>query len=257
MPGTRPASPATNVQPAMTVGAILRAALLAALFAGIVTAVFHTFATEPVIDRAIALEEQHAHAMGMAEGPEVVSRQGQKAGLVLGYLLYGLAWGLLFAVAYQAARRFMPAQTEAAKALWVAAIAFVCVGLLPMLKYPANPPGVGDPDTIEFRQTMYLLLLGLSVVGGALSVAAARIGSQRGLPAVAVSAGVLMVVAIALLFGLPASPDAADAPADLLAQFRLLSVAGVVVFWTVFGVGFAWLISRRPAPRSSVASVTA
>ena len=48
--------------------------------------------------------------------------------------------------------------------------AFVAVVLVPSLKYPPNPPTVGDPDTISQRTVSYLLLmaLGIAVTFGAL-----------------------------------------------------------------------------------------
>lgn len=242
------------MQSALPLGSVLKAALLAAIFAAMVTAGFHSFATEPVIERAIALEEAHAHAMGEAEEPPVVSREVQRGGLILGYGLYGLAWGLMFGVAYMAARRFLPA-AEGRRALWVAAIAYVCVGLLPMLKYPANPPGVGDPGTIEYRQGLYLALLGLGVLAGAVSIAVARMRQQNAMQSLVASAAVLLVAAGLLLALLPGNPDEVTVPLDLLSQFRLFSVVGVTLFWGVFAVGFAWLISRAVQPvRSARAS---
>jgi hypothetical protein len=42
---------------------------------------------------------------------------------------------------------------------------FVSLFLVPFLKYPANPPSVGDPGTVTRRTMLYLLLVGWSVVG--------------------------------------------------------------------------------------------
>jgi predicted cobalt transporter CbtA len=225
---------------------IVKAAVLAALLAGLSTAAFHWLATEPVIEQAIALEEAHAqehNAMPASDDP-VVSRNVQRFGLVLGYALYGVALGLLFGVAYHAGRRLAPG-SERTKALWFTATAYVCVGLLPMLKYPANPPGVGDPATIEYRQTLYLALLGMAVLVGGASLLAAR-ANRSAFPRAALAAAVVLLGGAALLYVvLPNNPDASTAPEALLSQFRLFSVLGISLFWAVFGAGFAWLLLRQ------------
>jgi hypothetical protein len=91
----------------VSLGTILKAAIIAGLLAGLTVSVFHLVVTERLIDRAIEMEEQQAHAAGGHDEEEpIVSRRVQKGGLVLGYLLYGLTWALLFGVVFQIARRF-------------------------------------------------------------------------------------------------------------------------------------------------------
>jgi len=41
----------------------------------------------------------------------------------------------------------------------LALAAFITIALVPMLKYPANPPAVGNPDTIGPRTGLYLSML--------------------------------------------------------------------------------------------------
>ena len=65
--------------------------------------------------------------------------------------MYGLALGGLFALAFAFAYGRVARASPRATALWLAAAAFVVVYLVPFLKYPANPPAVGDPDTIGRR----------------------------------------------------------------------------------------------------------
>ncbi|HEY3229683.1 MAG TPA: CbtA family protein, partial [Roseiflexaceae bacterium] len=45
----------------LTLGRVLLYAVIAGLTAGLLVTLFHAVITEPVIDRAIALEEQAAH----------------------------------------------------------------------------------------------------------------------------------------------------------------------------------------------------
>ncbi|MCC7105486.1 MAG: CbtA family protein [Chloroflexi bacterium] len=221
--------------------------MIAGLAAGLTVAIFHAIVTEPVIDRAIALEEQQHQASGTHEEP-VVNRGVQKIGLVVGYVIYGLTFGVLFASAYALARRWLPGAESPRTRLLAALAAYWAVGLLPFLKYPANPPGVGDPETIGTRQELYLGFLILSVIAVVLAIAlSSRLTHRlRSMPArylaVLVAAGLLSAL---LYLTVPGTQDKIEMPEDLVGTFRWLSLAGVTLFWTVLGLFFGFL------PRSS------
>ena len=113
---------------------------------------------------------------------------------------------------------------------------------MPFLKYPANPPAVGDPDTIGERTAYYLVLL----LGGVVAcVAAARAGraAEGSGPEpwrrpVAALATFVVLVAV-LVAGLPGVDEVPDGfPASLLWEFRLSSLGTQATFWAVLGVGF-------------------
>lgn len=235
-------------------GTILKAAVIAGVLAGVLVAGFHFAFTEYFIDQAIAIEESRAPASTMAEEP-VVSRPVQRAGLFLGYLIYGLSWSLLFAVAFQVLQKRLPATTAPRRGLLLALAAYWAVALLPFLKYPANPPGVGDPETIAYRQGMYLVVLMLGVGSAAIAVGLGRWIGATGQPVWASWATGIAIAAVSgvLLFvGMPASPDAVQMPLWVVSSFRTLSLVGATLFWIILGVGFAVLINRanrEPAQR--------
>jgi len=126
----------------------------------------------------------------------------------------------------------------------VAAIGYLTVNLVPFMKYPGNPPGVGDPATISRRTTLYLLMLAWSAVSTAGAWRMARWLDGRGwpehlrLPAVAGLYAALVVVGWAAL---PGSPDVVGAPATLVWRFRLAGLGGTTAFWAVVGTAFGWL----------------
>ena len=119
--------------------------------------------------------------------------------------------------------------------------------LVPGLKYPANPPGVGNPDTIGQRTAAYLVLLVVSVL---VAILAREVWQQMttrgfaGAPRFAVAVGAYLAVIAALYVVFPANPDAIDAPANLIWQFRLDSLAGNALLWLVLGTVFGWLGDR-------------
>ncbi len=233
----------------LALGTILKAAIIAGLLAGLTVAVFHLVVTEPLVEQAIAMEERRADAAHAHKEP-IVGRRVQKGGLVLGYLLYGLTWALPFGVTYQLAQRRLPTNSRVTHGLLLAFLAYWSVCLLPSLKYPANPPGVGDPATIGYRQGLYLGFLTLSVVATVLSVglgrSAARARGPRRGPWIPVGVCLLLLSA-AVYAVMPSNPDQVAMPADVVGDFRILSFAGLTLFWAVLGFLFGKLLSQAPA----------
>lgn len=220
---------------------VLRAVLIAGLIAGTATALFHALATEPVIEQAIALEEARdtpAQAPGAASEEPVVSREMQRNGLIIGLMLYGVFFGLLFGVAFPLLEGLLPPVGTFGRAILAAAASFWALGLFPFLRYPANPPGVGQPETIELRQTLFLVAVVAALVGLVVACGAARRLARRD-NAGRVWASAMVVYGLyclALYLILPANPDPTPVPDDLLAAFRGLSLLGLVLFWSVFGL---------------------
>lgn len=227
-------------------GAGLKSAVVAGLIAGAVAAGFHWLLTERVIDRAIEIEAQLSRAQGAQAEEPVVSRPAQRIGLILGFLLYGVAWGLLFGVLFHLTRGWQPPAWTVAKRGFVFAV-FVgwSVAVFPFLKYPANPPGVGDPETIGYRQGLYLALIGLSVLGMLLAFGLHRSLGRMGRSAWPGALAVYLVYLAVVYLAMPFNPDPVKMPPQLVWTFRALSLAGLVVFWAVLGGAFGWLSRER------------
>ena len=216
---------------------------LAGAASGLATSVVALFLLEPVLDAAIALE-------GGGEGP--VSRTTQKyLGMPAGFVLTGTALGLLFGLAY----RVLPSQAEPwRRSLGLALGAFLALALVPQLRYPANPPGVGDPDTITTRTSAYLLalVLGVAVVVGGYTALRAlqRSGVAPAARQSAVVVGALLVVAVGYAL-LPGSGDPVDVPAALLWDFRLRSLGLQALLYALLGAGFGLLTLRAGEQRDT------
>lgn len=239
----------------ISVRALLVRGMIAGLIAGVFAlAVAYTLGESPV-DAAIAFEESHSHEHG---GEELVSRAMQStAGLATGVLVFGLAIGgiaaLAFCVALGRIGRFGPRATAALVALG----ALLSVYVVPYLKYPPNPPAVGDPETIGQRTTMYFLMILLSVL---LAVAAVILG-KRLAPrlgnwnaTVAAAAAFVVVVGLAFAF-LPSFNEVPkDFPATVIWEFRLATLAVQVIFWSLFGLAFGHLAERLLTPGAATAA---
>jgi len=222
---------------------VLRQGVLAGLAGGAGLAAVLRLVGEGPLGRAVALEG--------AGGGDMFSRGAQQLGGMAAALLYGAALGAVFSIAYAVVRHRLRATDDWRASVAVAAAGFVGIFLLPFLKYPANPPTVGDPDTIGRRTALYLMAVAWSLVATWAGWRAWRALVARGLPAhqaAPTTVVVWVVLAVVGLVALPSSPDPVNAPASLIWQFRLASAAGAATFWSVVGMLFGWLRMRdRPS----------
>jgi predicted cobalt transporter CbtA len=243
MGGTCSPFPATSAD--LVVSAYLRRGLAAGLLAGLLAGLFAFFVGEPLLDRAIAIEEASGGAHHDEE--KVFSRPTQKAGLFFATGLFGVTVGGVFGLAFAFFRGRLAADSDFKRSVYLTAALFAGAFLIPFLKYPANPPAVGDPETIGARTAAYFTLVTLSLLLVLAAWLAARVLRERGADAprrrVIVGAGMALAVA-ALFFALPAAPSARDFPAGLLWGFRLSSFGTQLVFWAGLGVVFGLLCER-------------
>jgi predicted cobalt transporter CbtA len=229
---------------------VLVSAIVAGLIGGAIASAFHGLFTEPVIDRAIAAEEERAAAQpGHHSEEPVVSRRGQKMGLVVGLLLYGTTWGLLVGLALHATREWAPRGLSLARRGTVlAGLIGWSAAIFPFIKYPANPPGVGEPESIGYRQTLYIGFIALAVLGLALATALRRRAGGWLVPALFYAAW-----AVGLYVLMPPNPDPVRLSEAIVRPFRALSLAGLVIFWVVLGVALAVFGSDRSGGRARLA----
>jgi hypothetical protein len=234
------------------VGNLLLRGMLVGAIAGVVAVVFAAIFGEPQVDHAIAFEEQLRQAAGEAPEPALVSRATQAGiGLFAGLVIYGAAMGGLFALvfAYVQGRvsTLRPRGTSALLCLG----AFVAMVLVPGLKYPANPPSVGDPDTITSRTALFFAMLVLSLAGLAMAVALGRrLQNRYGTWNAVLLAGAALfaVIAIAgmILPGINEVPD--QFSAVVLWRFRIAALGVQLVLWMTIGLLFGPLTERGVAP---------
>jgi predicted cobalt transporter CbtA len=229
--------------------------MLAGLAAGLLAFAFAYAFGEPQVQAAIDFEDHLARLAHEPAAAEEVSRGIQRTlGLLTGIVLMGIALGgvfaLLFAWAYG---RIGPLGARATAAL-LALGAFVTVTLVPFTKYPANPPTVGNPDTIDRRTVLFVAMICISLLA---LVAATRI--RRGLlarlgawnAATVAALAFVVIVAVAELV-LPAVHETpAGFPADVLYRFRLASLGINAVLWTAIGLGFGLLAERALVTRAA------
>lgn len=222
---------------------------LAGLAGSVASALVLVTLGERSIGAAIDLEE--AATLPGAGHEELYSRGTQVIGGAIGVMLVGLLLGVVFGVVFAATRHRLGSGPMWRRARRLGVAAFVAVPLVPFLKYPANPPAVGDPETVGTRTVAYLTMVVVSVLAVVLGMAVhdrLRRAGRAEPPAQALAALVWLAVVGAAFAVLPASPDTVNVPADLLWSFRLASIGGQAAFWAVTGTVFG-LLGERAAVR--------
>ncbi|CAH2604008.1 Predicted cobalt transporter CbtA [Rhodovastum atsumiense] len=245
--------------------------MLVGILAGLLAFGFLKVFGEPQVDRAIAFEARMEQAKAATEAaggspaaeeePELVSRPVQAGiGLFTGVVVFGAAIGGLFALVFASASGRLAATGPRATAAILAAIGFVTVYLAPFVKYPANPPAVGEPETIQIRTALYFAMILISVVAmlGAVLLRRRLVGRHGAWNASLFAGLAYLLVIVVANFALPTVNEVPEQfPADLLWQFRIASVGAQVILWTTLGLAFGPLAEHAMRRQATARHVLA
>ncbi len=229
----------------MKTGYFIGIVLLAGCFAGIIHGAANLAIVEPYLDEAIGIENQNLFASGEEKDtPQFwveysAYRDWQKGGQVLAGAILGTSIGALFGIVFAYSRKILPGRHNVKKALVLAGIMWFTIYLIPFLKYPANPPTVGDAETVVLRSVLYLVFIaisGFSVIG--FYQLSKKFQGRKKLVAVIGYAAFMITMFIVM----PPNPDEITAPMELVNGFRVMSVVAVSVFWLALGIilGLFW-----------------
>ena len=220
--------------------------LVSGFSAGIIHGLINLVVIEPFLDKAIGIENQNLFAIGQAQDtPQFweefnTYRVWQKQGEVIAGGILGLSIGALFGLVFAYSRHVLTGQNHVKKALVLAGIMWFTIFFIPFLKYPANPPTVGDPQTIVLRTTLYVVFVALSGLG---ALGFSRVYKKIKTPTRKITVPLGYAIYISIIFIImPGNPDEIIAPADLLYGFRIASASTVTVFWVLDAVilGVLW-----------------
>jgi len=230
-------------------GHLLIRGMLVGLLAGILAFGFAKTFGEPQIDKAIAFEDQMAQMRGDAPEEELVSREVQSTfGLFTGVVVYSVSLGGIFALVFAYSLGRIGKVGPRGLAALLALAVFVTIIVVPGLKYPANPPSVGDPATIAQRTKLFFLMLLVSVAAAVIAINAARkLIASRGLWAGAILGVALYIVIVSVAGSLfPAINEVPEQfSAVLLWKFRVASLGIQLVLWTTLGLVFGAVAERK------------
>jgi hypothetical protein len=240
------------------VGRLIFRGFIIGILAGLLAFGWAKIFGEPAVNTAISFEaaqDEAKEAAATAAGkpappddPEIFSRKVQSGiGLLTGMVGIGAGlgclFGVLFAFAYGRIGNLGPGPTS----LLLALFGLVSVYLVPMLKYPANPPSVGEPDTIKYRTGLYFLMMAISIAStlGALRLQRSLAPRHGTWNASLLAVATYLVVIAAVFVLLPGINEVpATFPAVTLWDFRLASLGIQTVLWGSIGVMFGYAAGK-------------
>jgi len=217
--------------------------LLSGVIAGVILAGVNYFVAEPFIDQAIGIEVDNRIASGgVVDSNELSSyRVWQKEGTFAAGAILGLTYGAILGIVYVISRKYLPSSDDRKKALILAAIMCLSLYIVPFIKYPANPPAIGDPETIGLRDSLYtgyqlasaLTALGISIL----------MYKLRRISYIKYIIPIFYLGLVASIYAVfPANPDEITVPMDLVNAFRAVTFGIMVMFYLVLGAifGIMW-----------------
>ena len=222
--------------------------LVSGAISGVVLAGMNLIVVEPFIDKAIGLETSKAVAAGenvdMSEQNSY--RVWQKSGSFIAGSILGMAFGSLLGIVYAFIRSYLPFSGDIKRAVFLSLVICMALFVVPSLKYPGNPPAVGNPDTIYVRESLYLGFLAVSAVSAlGLGILFYRFRDVRHIRIIIPLVYAVIMSSAFVLF--PPNPDKVSIPMNLVDSFRIASGLTMVGFWAVLGVIFGSLWNRfRP-----------
>jgi predicted cobalt transporter CbtA len=251
--------------------------MLVGFIAGLLCFGFLRIVGEPPVDRAIAFEAamdeakdkaeaDDAKAKGMAmpkqdAEPELVSRPVQAGlGLFTGVAVYNTAFGGLFALVFAFAYGRMGSFDARTTSALLAISGIIAVYVVPILKYPANPPSVGNPDTIGMRTALFFAMIAISLAAmiAAWMLRNRLVSRYGGWNAALIASAAYLIVVIAVGSVLPEVSEVPDEfPAVVLWQFRIASAGAQLIMWATIGLAFGALTERAEAGRKDLRLKTA
>ncbi|MFQ5440805.1 MAG: CbtA family protein [Nitrosopumilaceae archaeon] len=232
--------------------------LISGAFAGLVWGSSNLVLVEPYLDEAIGIENQNLFASGEEEDTLEFwieyegYRTWQKGGQMLAGVILGTSIGALYGIVFAFSRNSLPGNENVKKGLILAGIMWVTIYLIPFLKYPANPPTVGEGDTVVLRGILYLSFIAISGLSAFGFYKFSKLfNGKKKLLALAGYAVFISIIFVAL----PENPDEISAPMDLVSGFRIMSVLAVSTYWIALGVilGVLW---NRFKPNQEVSSLS-
>ena len=225
--------------------------LISGAIAGTVLGLVNLVIVEPYLDRAIGIEVQNSITAGEEVNPveHANYRFLQKGGEVVAGTILGMAFGSLLGIVFVFGKKIISG-SNIKKALVLSGVIWLVIFIIPAIKYPANPPTVGDPDTIYYRQFLFIsfiLISGFTALG--LSIIYTKIKSKISIKFLTVSI-IYTIVMIGVFIVTPPNPDKITAPTDLVNGFRIMSMLTMTIFWIILGLTFG-LIWEKLKPHET------
>ena len=234
----------------MKTGLFIIIVLVSGCFAGLIHGGLNLVIVEPYLDQAIGIENQTLFATGEEEDTSSFwveynsYRVWQKGGQVLAGAILGTSIAALVGIVFLFVRKSLPEGNNVKKMLILSGLMWFTIFVIPFLKYPANPPTVGDAETVVMRGILFLSFITISGLG---AVAFYQVYKKLQNKKIFAFIGYAVFIGVAF-FLMPENPDKITAPMELVEGFRGASFVAVSVYWLTLGLilgGFVEKLQER------------
>jgi len=208
--------------------------LVSGSFAGLIYGGLNLVIVEPFLDDATNIENQNLFASGEESDTaefwvEYNSyRSWQKGGQILASTILGASLGSLFGIVFAYSRKSLPSDNNIRKTIVLAGIMWFVLFVIPFLKYPANPPTVGETETVMLRGILYLSFIaisGFSALG--FYQLHKRLVANKKIIAI-IGYGIFIT---SVFFLMPDNPDKITVSTELVDGFRIFTFFTTSIFW--------------------------
>jgi predicted cobalt transporter CbtA len=234
----------------MKTGLFIIIVLISGCFAGLIHGGINLAIVEPYLDQAIGIENQTLFATGEEEDTSSFwveynsYRVWQKGGQVLAGAILGTSIAALVGIVFLLVRNTLPEGNNVKKTLVLSGLMWFTIFVIPFLKYPANPPTVGEADTVVIRGILFLSFIAISGFG---AVGFYQVYKKLQNRKIFAFVGYAIFISVAF-FLMPENPDEITAPIELVEGFRGASFIAVSVYWLTLGLilgGFVEKLQER------------
>ena len=234
----------------MKTGLFIIVVLISGCFAGLIHGGINLVIVEPYLDQAIGIENQTLFATGEEEDTTTFwveynsYRVWQKGGQVLAGAILGTSIAALVGIVFLFVRKVLPEGNNVKKTLVLSGLMWFTIFVIPFLKYPANPPTVGDAETVVMRGILFLSFIAISGLG---AVAFYQVYKKLQNKKILAFVGYAVFIST-MFFLMPENPDEITAPMELVDGFRGASFVAVTIYWLTLGLilgGFLEKLQER------------
>ena len=225
---------------------ILPVALIIGALAGLFVGGYLNVVNVPVMEWAISLEGVAALESGDVGGSGIeISLGVQRIGMVVGLVIVGVLFGAIFTGLYHLIRRATPGWNMWSWSILASVVGFWSVSLLVQMRYPLNPPGVGEESSLLMRQAFQFLFVVISLISACGVCVGLKFINESDSSGIQRFARYLLVivlylaVVVVVAFAFPSNPDPTPdwLPPELVILFRTFSLSGHLLMWIVISLG--------------------
>jgi predicted cobalt transporter CbtA len=221
----------------MKTGLFIIIVLVSGCFAGLIHGGINLAIVEPYLDQAIGIENQTLFATGEEEDSPAFwveynsYRVWQKGGQILAGAILGTSIAALVGIVFLFVRNVLPEGNNVKKILVLSGLMWFTIFVIPFLKYPANPPTVGETETVVIRGILFVSFIAISGLGAVIFY---QIYKKLQNKKIFAFVGYAIFISVTF-FLMPENPDEITAPMELVDGFRSASFLAVSLYWLTLG----------------------